>query len=159
LAFPPTPNSIQQAVKGAPLLSLGCFNYDTTMGVAVRPESPIKEPADLKGKKLGSTLTSGEYPVPAEFLKKVGLTMDDIQSIALDNKVREVGADREAVRRDHLLRRQRAAEARRSRHQSARLPLQQVRHAVLRALAHHHAGLLRKEKALCEAMPMGLARA
>jgi hypothetical protein len=58
--IPAAPNSIQQAVKGLPLLSLGCFNYDTTMGVAVRPESPIKAPADLKGKKVGSTLTSGE---------------------------------------------------------------------------------------------------
>jgi ABC-type nitrate/sulfonate/bicarbonate transport system substrate-binding protein len=50
--IPAAPNSIQQAVKGLPLLSLGCFNYDTTMGVAVRPESPIKAPADLKGKKM-----------------------------------------------------------------------------------------------------------
>jgi len=50
--IPAAPNSIQQAMKGLPLLSLGCFNYDTTMGVAVRPESPIKAPADLKGKKV-----------------------------------------------------------------------------------------------------------
>jgi len=48
--------------EGLPLLSLGCFNYDTTMGVAVRPESPIKAPADLKGKKVGSTLTSASTP-------------------------------------------------------------------------------------------------
>ena len=88
--IPAAPNSIQQAMKGLPLLSLGCFNYDTTMGVAVRPESPIKTPADLKGKKVGSTLTSGEYPFLPVFLKNVGLKMDDIQSIALDSKVREV---------------------------------------------------------------------
>ncbi len=88
--IPAAPNSIQQAVKGLPLLSLGCFNYDTTMGVAVRPESPIKGPADLKGKKVGSTLTSGEYPFLPTFLKNVGLSMSDIQSVALDNKVREV---------------------------------------------------------------------
>ena len=101
--IPAAPNSIQQAVKGLPLLSLGCFNYDTTMGVAVRPESPIKAPADLKGKKVGSTLTSGEYPFLPAFLKNVGLTMADIQSISLDSKVREVRADRQAVRRHHLL--------------------------------------------------------
>jgi ABC-type nitrate/sulfonate/bicarbonate transport system substrate-binding protein len=88
--IPAAPNSIQQAVKGAPLLSLGCFNYDTTMGVAVRPESPIGAPGDLKGKKVGSTLTSGEYPFLPTFLKKFGLAMTDIQSIALDSKVREV---------------------------------------------------------------------
>jgi len=88
--IPAAPNCIQQAMKGLPLLSLGCFNYDTTMGIAVRPESGIKAPADLKGKKVGSTLTSGEYPFLPAFLKNVGLTMGDIQSIALDNKVREV---------------------------------------------------------------------
>jgi len=88
--IPAAPNCIQQAMKGLPLLSLGCFNYDTTMGIAVRPESSIKVPADLKGKKVGSTLTSGEYPFLPAFLKNVGLTMKDIESIALDNKVREV---------------------------------------------------------------------
>jgi len=88
--IPAAPNSIQQAMKGLPLLSLGCFNYDTTMGVAVRPESAIKAPAELKGKKVGSTLTSGEYPFLPTFLKNVGLTMGDIQSISLDSKVREV---------------------------------------------------------------------
>ena len=88
--IPAAPNSIQQAVKGLPLLSLGCFNYDTTMGVATKPESAIKAPADLKGKKVGSTLTSGEYPFLPTFLKNVGLTMADIQSVSLDNKVREV---------------------------------------------------------------------
>ena len=88
--IPAAPNAIQQAMKGLPLLSLGCFNYDTTMGVAVQPDSAIKAPADLKGKKVGSTLTSGEYPFLPTFLKNVGLTMADIQSISLDSKVREV---------------------------------------------------------------------
>jgi len=88
--IPAAPNCIQQAMKGLPLLSLGCFNYDTTMGVVVRPDSPIKAPADLKGKKIGSTMTSGEYPFLPAFLKNVGLAMGDIQSISLDNKVREV---------------------------------------------------------------------
>jgi ABC-type nitrate/sulfonate/bicarbonate transport system substrate-binding protein len=88
--IPSAPNCIQQAVKGLPLLTLGCFNYDTTMGVATKPESAIKAPADLKGKKVGSTLTSGEYPFLPTFLKNVGLSMSDIQSVALDSKVREV---------------------------------------------------------------------
>jgi NitT/TauT family transport system substrate-binding protein len=88
--IPSAPNAIQQAMKGLPLLSLGCFNYDTTMAVIVKGDSAVKAPADLKGKKVGSTLTSGEYPLLPAFLKNVGLTMGDIQSIALDGKVREV---------------------------------------------------------------------
>jgi len=88
--IPAAPNVIQQAVKGLPLVTLACVNYDTTMGVVVLPDSPIKSPADLKGKKVGSTLTSGEYAFLPTFLKNVGLTMNDIQSVALDGKVREV---------------------------------------------------------------------
>src|SRR5260370_29487821 len=80
---------MQREVEGVPLLSLVCYNYAPTMGVAGRRESAIKEPADLKGKKVGSTLTSGEYPFLPAFLKNVGLTMADIQSISLDSKVRE----------------------------------------------------------------------
>ena len=88
---PAAPNCIQQAMKGLPLINLGCANYDTTMGVIVLPESPIKEPKDLKGKKIGSTYTSGEYAFLPTFLKNVGAGgMADIQSIALDGKVREV---------------------------------------------------------------------
>ena len=88
--IPAAPNCIQQAMKGLPLINLGCANYDTTMGVIVLPESPIKEPKDLKGKKVGSTFTSGEYAFLPTFLKNVGISMADIQSIALDGKVREV---------------------------------------------------------------------
>lgn len=88
--IPAAPNCIQQAMKGLPLINLGCANYDTTMGVIVLPELPIKEPKDLKGKKVGSTFTSGEYAFLPAFLKNNGLTMADIQSIALDGKVREV---------------------------------------------------------------------
>jgi ABC-type nitrate/sulfonate/bicarbonate transport system substrate-binding protein len=88
--IPAAPNIIQQAVKGLPLITLACVNYDTTMGIAVLPETSIKTPADLKGKKVGSTLTSGEYVFMPTFLKNNGLAMTDIQSIALDSKVREV---------------------------------------------------------------------
>ncbi len=88
--IPAAPNCIQQAMKGLPLVNIGCANYDTTMGVIMLPDSPIKEPKDLKGKKVGSTFTSGEYAFLPAFLKNAGLSMGDIQSIALDGKVREV---------------------------------------------------------------------
>lgn len=88
--IPAAPNCIQQAMKGLQLVTLACVNYDTTMGIAVLPDSAIKAPADLKGKKVGSTLTSGEYAFLPTFLKNVGLGMNDIQSVALDSKVREV---------------------------------------------------------------------
>jgi NitT/TauT family transport system substrate-binding protein len=88
--IPAAPNCIQQAMKGLPLINLGCANYDTTMGIIVLPDSPIKEAKDLKGKKIGSTFTSGEYAFLPAFLKNAGTSMADIQSISLDGKVREV---------------------------------------------------------------------
>ena len=53
-------------------------------------------------------------------------------------------ADRQAVRRHHLLCRERPAQDHGGRHQSARLPLQQVRPALLRPLAHHDERVLRQ---------------
>lgn len=155
--IPAAPNSIQQAVKGLPLLSLGCFNYDTTMGIAVRPESAIKAPADLKGKKVGSTLTSGEYPFLPTFLKNVGLTMADIQSVALDNKVREVALiDKQCDAISCFV--------------ASALPKIIAAGITPRVFLYSRFGLpfyahsltttseyFAKEKALCEAMTMGLA--
>ena len=155
--IPAAPNSIQQAVKALPLLSLGCFNYDTTMGIAVRPESAIKAPADLKGKKVGSTLTSGEYPFLPTFLKNVGLTMADIQSVALDNKVREVALiDKQCDAITCFV--------------ASALPKIMAAGISPRVFLYSRFGLpfyahsltttneyFAKEKALCEAMTMGLA--
>jgi NitT/TauT family transport system substrate-binding protein len=155
--IPAAPNSIQQAVKGLPLLSLGCFNYDTTMGVAVRPESTIKAPADLKGKKIGSTLTSGEYPFLPAFLKNVGLTMADIQSVSLDNKVREVALiDKQCDAISCFI--------------ASALPKLMAAGVSPRSFLYSKYGLpfyahsltttneyFAKEKALCEAMTMGLS--
>lgn len=86
---PAAPNGIQQAIKGLPLMSLATCAYDTSMGLVVLEESPIKTPADLAGKTVGSTLTSGEYPFLPGFYKNVGVDQSTIKSIALDNKVRE----------------------------------------------------------------------
>ena len=55
------------------------------MGIAVRPESAIKVPADLKGKKVGSTLTSGEYPFLPTFLKNVGISFEFFWNFAYCN--------------------------------------------------------------------------
>jgi len=86
---PAAPNGIQQAIKGLPLMALATCAYDTSMGLIVLDDSSIKTPADLNGKTVGSTLTSGEYPFLPGFYKNVGVDPSSIKSIALDNKVRE----------------------------------------------------------------------
>lgn len=86
---PAAPNGIQQAIKGLPLMTMATLSYDTSMGVVVLDDSPIKAPGQLDGKTVGSTLTSGEYPFLPAFYKNVGVDAETIKSIALDNKVRE----------------------------------------------------------------------
>ena len=86
---PAAPNGIQQAIKGLPLMSMATLSYDTSMGLIVLDDSSIKTPADLAGKTVGSTLTSGEYPFLEAFYKNVGVDSSTIKSVALDNKVRE----------------------------------------------------------------------
>jgi len=86
---PAAPNGVQQAIKGLPLVSLATCSYDTSMGIIVLDDSPIKTPGDLNGATVGSTLTSGEYPFLPGFYKNVGVDGSTIKSVALDNKVRE----------------------------------------------------------------------
>lgn len=83
------PAGIQQATKGLPLVHMGAIHYDGTMGVIVLADSPIKTPKDLEGRKLGSTVTSGEYPFLAPFLKNAGVDVAKIQRVQFDPQVRD----------------------------------------------------------------------
>jgi hypothetical protein len=87
--IPAVPNAIQNAIKGLPLIGLATISYDTSMGIAVLADGPIKTLKDLEGKKVGSTLTSGEFPFLPAFYKNAGVDSSTIQSVAVDNKVRE----------------------------------------------------------------------
>jgi len=123
------------------------------------PDSPIKAPADLKGKKVGSTLTSGEYPFLPTFLKNVGLTMNDIQSISLDNKVREVAliekqCDAITCFVASALPKIVAANINPRVFLYSKYGLPFYAHSLTTTPAYYA-----KEKALCEAMTMGLCEA
>jgi NitT/TauT family transport system substrate-binding protein len=59
------------------------------MGIAVLGDSPLKEPKDLEGKKLGATVTSGEYPFLPALAKKTGFDWSKVQVVALDPQVRQ----------------------------------------------------------------------
>lgn len=79
---------MQQIAKGMDLIHLGTAHYDSTMGVAVLADSPIKTAKDLEGRKLGSTVTSGEYPFLPLFAKNAGLDLGKVQRVQLDAQVR-----------------------------------------------------------------------
>lgn len=80
--------AILQAAKGLPLVLLGAAHYDSAMGVAVLDESPIKKPKDLEGRKLGSTVTSGEYAFLDLWAKNASVDFAKVQRVQLDAQVR-----------------------------------------------------------------------
>ena len=79
---------VQQTAKGLEVVHMGTAHYDSTMGIAVLADSPIKTPKDLEGRKLGSTVTSGEYPFLPLFAKNAGLDLSKVQRVQLDAQVR-----------------------------------------------------------------------
>lgn len=81
--------AIQQAAKGLPLVSIACAGYDATMGVCVLKDSPIRTPADLAGKKLGATVTSGEYPFLPAFAKVAGFDLKSVDVVQVDPAIRQ----------------------------------------------------------------------
>ena len=83
------PPLVLSVAKGLPLVSLATCDYDATMGVGVLADSPIKQPQDLAGKKLGAVPNSGEYPFFPAYAKKVGLDMKSVELMHMDNKVLE----------------------------------------------------------------------
>src|ERR1700744_1810170 len=84
-----TPTVIVQAAKKLPITCIGQINYDARMGVGLLAASPIKTPKDLEGKKLGASVTSGEYPFLPLYAEKAGFDLAKVQMAQLDGKGRE----------------------------------------------------------------------
>lgn len=84
-----TPTVIAQAAKGLPITCIGQINYDALMGVGVLSDSKILKPKDLEGKKIGASVSSGEYPFLALYAQKAGFDLSKVQMVQLDSKVRD----------------------------------------------------------------------
>jgi ABC-type nitrate/sulfonate/bicarbonate transport system substrate-binding protein len=80
---------LQQVAKGLPMVSLATFGYDATMGVAVPANGPIRAPADLIGKSLAGTVTSGEYPFLPGWARRVGIDISQIRLIQTEPNLRQ----------------------------------------------------------------------
>ena len=80
--------AIVQAAKGLPLVLLGTAHYDSGMGVVTLADSPIRQPQDLHGRKLGSTVTSGEYAFLDLWARNAGVDFGKVQRVQLDAQVR-----------------------------------------------------------------------
>ena len=84
-----TPTVIIQAARRLPITCIGQVNYDALMGIAVLASSPIKTPKDLEGRKLGASVSSGEYPFLSLYGQKAGFDMAKVDLVQIDGKVRE----------------------------------------------------------------------
>src|ERR1700723_331845 len=84
-----TPTVIVQAAKKLPITCIGQINYDALMGIGLLADSPIRKPRDLEGRKLGASVTSGEYPFLPLYAEKAGFDLSKVQMVQIDGKVRE----------------------------------------------------------------------
>jgi len=81
--------AIQQAAKGLPIVSIASAGYDATMGICVLDNSPIRTAADIKGKRVGTVVTSGEHPFLPLFAQRAGFDIKDVQLVQTDPNVRQ----------------------------------------------------------------------
>ena len=84
-----TPTVMAQAARGLPITCIGQINYDALMGVGLLADSKIATPKDLEGKKLGASVSSGEYPFLPLYAQRAGFDFSKLQLVQLDSKVRD----------------------------------------------------------------------
>jgi ABC-type nitrate/sulfonate/bicarbonate transport system substrate-binding protein len=83
------PSGIQLAAKGLPVKALLSCGYDATMGICVLKDGPIKTVKDLEGRKMASTVSSGDYPFLSVFAERANIDMSKITRIQADPNVRQ----------------------------------------------------------------------
>jgi NitT/TauT family transport system substrate-binding protein len=81
--------TILAAARGTGLVPLATVNYDTTMGILVREDSPIQTPAQLAGKKIGAVVTSAEFPFWPAYANNAGIDGSKVEIVQMDNRVLE----------------------------------------------------------------------
>jgi NitT/TauT family transport system substrate-binding protein len=80
---------IQEAAKGLPVTALLSAGYDATMGICVLKDSPIHAPKDLEGRKMASTVNSGDYPFLPVFAERAGFDLGKVERVQADPNVRQ----------------------------------------------------------------------
>ena len=76
------------ATRGVNLLSLGLIDYNSTMGVAVLDDSPIRRPKDLERKTVGQTVASSDAAFFPVFCNRTGVDITTINRVNMDANVR-----------------------------------------------------------------------
>lgn len=81
--------ALLSVMKGLDLKLISTVAYNSTMGVAVPADGPIKKPKDLEGKKIGIVPTSGEAPYFPAYMTLEKIDESKVTKVALDVKVLE----------------------------------------------------------------------
>lgn len=80
---------ILAAARELPITGLATVNYDMTMGIALRSDSPIRTAKDLEGKRIGAVPTSAEFPFWPAFARRAGIDLSKVTIQQMDNRVLE----------------------------------------------------------------------
>lgn len=76
-------------LKGLEIWMLSTQGYDSSMGVLVPANGPIKTPKDLEGKKIGVTAAGGDTPFLPAYYKIVGVDPAKVTTVSLDSQIIE----------------------------------------------------------------------
>ena len=80
---------ILAAARELAITGMATVNYDMTMGIALRADSPIRTAKDLEGKRLGAVPTSAEFPFWPAFARRAGIDLSTVTIQQMDNRVLE----------------------------------------------------------------------
>jgi NitT/TauT family transport system substrate-binding protein len=83
------PSGIQAAAEGLPVVAILSAGYDATMGICVPKDGPIRAAKDLEGRRMASTVTSGDYPFLPAFAERAGFDLGKVIRIQADPNVRQ----------------------------------------------------------------------
>lgn len=75
--------------RGLPLQALATVGYDSLMGNLVLADSPIRNPKDFEGKRVGTVATSAESPYWTAFAAKTGIDLSKVTRQQLDARLIE----------------------------------------------------------------------
>lgn len=80
---------ILNAARGLPLVGLATVNYDMTMGILLRQDSPIRTPKDLEGRRLATVPAGVDAPFIPAYLRLAGVDPARVSMQQVDNRVFE----------------------------------------------------------------------
>jgi NitT/TauT family transport system substrate-binding protein len=84
-----TSANLLSILKGVKISILSTQGYDSSMGILVPANGPIKTPKDIEGKKIGATAAGGDTPFIPAYFKITGVDPAKVTTVSLDSQIIE----------------------------------------------------------------------